>query len=108
MSVLKSLTAYQMYRRLVQERVSRPYVLKFLLKEKSFPRSFFHSLLEVKSCLKELPRHKKLITELNEVGKKVLRADQAILEQEELHQFIDELQLGLAELNQEISRNYFL
>lgn len=108
MSVLKSLTAYQMYRRLVQERVSRPYVLKFLLKEKTFPRSFFHSLLEVKTCLKELPRHKKLIVELNEVGKKVLRADQAILEQEELHQFIDELQLGLAELNQEITRNYFL
>ena len=107
MSVLKSLTAYQMYRRLVQERVSRPYVLKFLLKEKTFPRSFFHSLLEVKSCLQSLPRHKKLITLLNEVGKKVLRADQAILEQDELHQFIDELQLGLAELNQEISQNYF-
>lgn len=107
MSVLKSLTAYQMYRRTVQERVNRPFVLKFLLKEKAFPRSFFHALLEVKSCLQHLPRNEELITKLNEVGKKVLRADQAILKQEELHLFIDELQMGLAELNQGITQNYF-
>ena len=48
-----------------------------------------------------------LITQLNEVGKMVLRADQAILEQDDLHNFIDELQLGLAGLNQEITQNYF-
>lgn len=108
MSVLKSLTGYQMYRRTVQERVSRPYVLKFLLKEKTFPRSFFHALLEVKSCFQKLPRNKALISQLNELGKLVLRVDQAILEQDELHLFIDELQLGLAGLNQVIAKNYFL
>lgn len=107
MSVLKSLTGYQMYRRTVQERVSRPYVLKFLLKDKQFPRSFFHALLEVKACLQNLPRNEEAITLLNEVGKKVLRADQAILKQDELHKFIDELQLGLADLHQMISKTYF-
>ena len=107
MSVLKSLTGYQMYRRTVQERVSRPYVLKFLLKDKQFPRSFFHALLEVKACLQNLPRNEKPITLLNEIGKKVLRADQAILKQDELHSFIDELQLGLAELNSLITKTYF-
>ncbi|MCW8889311.1 MAG: alpha-E domain-containing protein [Sedimenticola sp.] len=107
MSVLKSLTAYQMYRRTIQVRVRRKDVLKFLLKDKEFPRSFFHNLLEVKSCLLDLPRSEEAITELNEVGKKVLRADQAILQQDELHQFIDELQLGLAQINQAITRTYF-
>ena len=107
MSVLKSLTGYQMYRRTIQERIRRPDVLKFLLKDKTFPRSFYHALLEVKSCLKHLPRNNALITTLNEVGKKVLRADQAILKQDELHKFIDELQLGLAELHNEITHNYF-
>ena len=107
MSVLKSLTGYQMYRRTIQERVSRPYVLKFLLKDKSFPRSFFHALLEVKSCLQKLPRNKALVSQLNEVGKMVLRADQAILAQDDLHLFIDELQLGLADLNSKITLNYF-
>jgi uncharacterized alpha-E superfamily protein len=107
MSVLKSLTAYQMYRRTIQVRVRRKDVLKFLLKDKSFPRSFYHTLLEVKSCLRELPRNEEAIAKLNEVGKKVLRADQAILQQDELHRFIDELQLGLAELSQAITRIYF-
>ena len=107
MSVLKSLTGYQMYRRTVQERVSRPYVLKFLLKEKQFPRSFFHALLEVKFCLQNLPRNEKPVALLNEIGKKVLRADQAILKQDELHRFIDELQLGLADLNSLITLTYF-
>lgn len=107
MSVLKSLTGYQMYRRTVQERVSRPFVLKFLLKQKQFPRSFYHALLEVKSCLNNLKRNDEAIHILNEVGKKVLRADQAILKQEELHRFIDELQVGLADLNAVISNTYF-
>ena len=108
MSVLKSLTAYQMYRRAIQERVNRPDVLKFLLKDKTFPRSFYHALLEVKSCLKHLPRNSSLIIELNDIGKKVLRVDQAILKQDELHKFIDELQLGLAQLHGHISDSYFL
>jgi uncharacterized alpha-E superfamily protein len=107
MSVLKSMTAYQMYRRTFQVRVRRPDVLKFLLKEKRFPRSFFHALLEVKGCLQNLPRNEEAVVLLNEVGKKVLRADQAILVQDELHQFIDELQLGMANLNQAITRIYF-
>jgi uncharacterized alpha-E superfamily protein len=107
MSVLKSITGYHMYRRAIQERVSRPFVLKFLLKEKRFPRSFYHALLEVKSCLKHLKRSEKAIITLNEVGKKVLRADQAILKQGELHKFIDELQMGLADLHSIISKTYF-
>jgi len=107
MSVLKSLTGYQMYRRTFQVRIRRQDVLKFLLKNKQFPRSFFHTLLEVKNCLKHMPRNEESIVLLNEVGKKVLRADQAILKQDELHRFIDELQLGLADLNQVITRTYF-
>ena len=106
-SLLKSLTGYQMYRRSVQSRVNRPEVLKFLLKNKQFPRSFYHSLLEVKFCLKRLPRNTEPIDRLNEVGKHVLRADQAILKQEELHQFIDELQLGLGQLSGIIMTTYF-
>jgi len=106
-SVLKSLTGYQMYRRSVQERVTRTDVLKFLLKNKQFPRSFYHALLEVKYCLRRLSRHEEAIGVLTEVGKKVLRADQAILKQDELHQFIDELQLGLGELHNVIYSTWF-
>ena len=108
MSVLKSLTAYQMYRRTAQERVNRSDVLKFLLKDKNFPRSFLHALLEVKYCLMHLPRNELLIKEVNNIAKKVLRVNQALLKQDGLNKFLDKLQKGLAGLNTGISKNYFL
>lgn len=45
MSVLKSLTAYQMYRRLVRSRVAGVDVVRFLLQEERFPRA-------LQACLK--------------------------------------------------------
>lgn len=108
MSVLKSLTAYQMYRRTIQVRVSRPDVLEFLLKEQRFPRSFYHALGEVESCLKDLPNGDQPLQLLAALQKKVLAAKPARLKQEKLHKFIDELQLGLGHLHNAIDKAYFL
>lgn len=107
MSVLKSLTAYQMYRRRVQVRVSRPYVLKFILKDRDFPRSFYHTLCEVESCLEHLPRHEASIKMLHALQKTVLDADPAVLKQNDLHVFIDDLQLKLNDIHTVIFETYF-
>jgi uncharacterized alpha-E superfamily protein len=107
MSVLKSLSAYQMYRLKTQERVSRHYVLQFLLKEKQFPRSFYHTLLEVKGCLNNLSRNKDSLLTLNKMVNKVKDVDPSSLLQNDLHLFIDELQVGIANLNEVISTTYF-
>jgi uncharacterized alpha-E superfamily protein len=47
MSVLKSLSGYQAYRRIMQVNVRRPEVLRFLFQEKNFPRAFYHAICEV-------------------------------------------------------------
>lgn len=107
MSVLKSLTGYQMYRRTIQIRVRRPDVLKFLFKEKKFPRAFYHALCEVEACLKALPRHKDIIKQLHVLQKIVLDADPALLKQTELHEFIDVLQLNLMQIHTAITETYF-
>jgi uncharacterized alpha-E superfamily protein len=107
MSVLKSLSAYQMYRLKTQERVSRHYVLQFLLKEKQFPRSFYHTLLEVKGCLNNLSRNKDSLITLNKMVNIVKDVDPSSLLQNDLHLFIDELQVGIANLNEVISTTYF-
>lgn len=107
MSVLKSLTAYQMYRRSVQVRVSRPYVLRFILKDRNFPRAVSHTLGEVEACLANLPRNKELKKQLGELHQYVLDADPATLKQNELHKFIDDLQLKLIELHSAIAETYF-
>jgi len=107
MSVLKSLTAYQMYRRQVQARVRRPDVLKFLLQETRFPRAFAHTLGEAQSCLEHLPGHERPMKTLKRLQRKVLRAKPDTLQQDELHEFIDELQIELGKLHSEISGTYF-
>ena len=108
MSVLKSLTAYQMYRRIIQVRVRRPDVLKFLLQESRFPRAFYHTVCEVESCLVNMPGNQDSIKHVNDLQKSVLTAKPDRLKQDELHKFLDKLQLGLGKLHNCISQTYFL
>ena len=107
MSVLKSLTAYQMYRRAVQVRVRRPDVLRFLFQERRFPRSFYHTVCEAETCLENLPHNEKPRKAVTRVKNKVMRAKPESLSQTELHEFIDQLQLGLARVHDAIAESYF-
>jgi uncharacterized alpha-E superfamily protein len=107
MSVLKSLTAYQMYRRAVQVRVRRPDVLRFLFQERRFPRAFYHTVCEAETCLHALPHNEKPRRAVSRVKNKVMRAKPDSLSQIELHEFIDQLQLGLARVHDAIAASYF-
>lgn len=106
-SVLKSLTAYQMYRREMQQRIRREDVLKFLLQQENFPRSFYHALCQVYACLSRLPRNEKILQLLAKLQKKLLLAKLEEFNQEKLHDFIDELQVCVIRVNDSISKTYF-
>jgi uncharacterized alpha-E superfamily protein len=108
MSVLKSLSGYQMYRRAMRTPVRRPEVLKFLFKERLFPRAFYHTMMEVDSCLRVLPRRDVPITRLAALRSLVTAARPEAMSQEELHHFIDQLEQGLIVVNNTISDTYFL
>jgi len=107
MSVLKSLTAYQMYRRGMQLRIRRPDVLKFLLQEKRFPRALSHTLNEAESCLKDLSHNEKPLKLLTRLQRKLHNAKPDGLDQAKLHAFIDEMQLGLIDITDSIKAAYF-
>jgi len=107
MSVLKSLTGYQMYRRIIQVRVRRSDVLQFLLQERKFPRAVYHTLCEVELCLENLPSHEENVKDIKQLQKFVLGANPHKLKQEELHQFIDKLQAGLITIHNDITNSYF-
>lgn len=108
MSVLKSLSAYQMYRRAMQVRVRRPDVLKFLFKERLFPRAFYHTVCEVESCLRSLPRSDRAIQRVDQIKALVTGSRPEAMSQAELHGFIDALEQQLSELHGAISASYFL
>lgn len=107
MGVLKSMSAYQMYRQKMRLRINRPDVLKFLLLESRFPRSLSHALEQVKTLLEQLPRHDSAVESVGTLQSKLLGASPQSLKQESLHEFIDEMQLGLINISEEISESYF-
>ncbi len=107
MSVLKSLTAYQMYRRHVRLRVNGPSVLKYLLQDDEFPRSVYFSLSRNESLLKQLPNHKLPLTQLNKLKRKIVTANVRQLSEHGLHEFVDEIQLGLSTLHDSYGETYF-
>lgn len=108
MSVLKSLTAYQMYRRSVQSRVRRGDVLRFLFKHPSFPRSVTHVLNAIEGSLARLPQNEAPILALKRLKRRVLDTEMDQYSPEELHRFIDQLQQGLGEFHTEVAERYFL
>lgn len=106
-SVLKSLSGYQMYRRKMQVNVQRAETLQFLLQERTFPRSFAHTVGEVENCLGNLPRYQQPLKIARQLLKMANSAKPEQLAQDQLHKFIDELQLGLNELHNAIYTTYF-
>nr|WP_300310253.1 alpha-E domain-containing protein [Halomonas sp.] len=109
MSVLKSLTAYQMYRQHVRLRVRATDVLTFLLQDRNLPRSVTRSLWDASKALMSLPRHERALAAVTQVRADVAEADVGglVRSPERLHDFINDLQIGLGDLHDAISRTYF-
>lgn len=107
MSVLKTMSAYQMYRRHMRLRVSRKDVLSFLFHEEKFPRSLSHALQQVEFCLAALPNSKSAIELVKALKDQLLIGQPQMLEQQMLHEFIDMLQQGINDIHNETSEIYF-
>ena len=106
-SVLKSLNAFQAYRQQGLIGINGGSILDYLLHNSEFPRSIKHCLEEVGGCLSaihkpHLPRRQlnKLIKELESVNTKRLKRSG-------LHRFVDQFQVGVAQLHSAITDTYF-
>jgi len=108
MSVLYSLTAYQMYRRRMQARVRRAQVLRFLLQETVFPRSYHHCLTSVESDLIRLPRNDAALRSTLRARRLVQEADTQKLSGSSLATLLEALQGAAAQIHCAIEETYFL
>jgi uncharacterized alpha-E superfamily protein len=107
MSVLKSLSAYQMYRQRVRLRVSGPDVLKFLLQDPLFPRALYFCLSELELYFRELPKNTALLQSVAHLKENVTSAQVPNLSNSGLHDFMDELQVGLGDIHEQLHAAYF-
>ncbi|MCF7983548.1 MAG: alpha-E domain-containing protein [Thiohalocapsa sp.] len=106
-SVLKSMTAYQMYRRSEQIRVQRTPVLRFIFQSPLFPRSVRYCCRHASLSLERLPRHEASLRVANRLSRSLDGADLERLTQGDLHAFVDDLQLGIGDLHAEIAGTWF-
>ncbi len=108
MNVLRSQSAYQMYRQHVRERVNAEDVVRFLLQNEEFPRSAAHNLTTVKKILPRLPNSGRVRRRVDEARAMVGRADAADLLHGGLFEYLDGLQTALGRLHAAVARTWFL
>jgi uncharacterized alpha-E superfamily protein len=106
-SVLRSMSGYQIYRRHVAIRVSRPDVLDFLFHNSLFPRSFLHCIEAVDQCIDSLENTGPALRSIRALKRQLRDTNVGELSQAELHEFIDRLQLGIIGLHGALAEAYF-
>lgn len=107
MSMLESLSAYQMYRQSMQTSINRRDVLTFLLNKKEFPRSLMYCIDNIAFNLVCLPNHKKPNRVLKHIEKVINNAPIEEMDDNVLHAFVDRLQIELGRLHNAIAATYF-
>jgi uncharacterized alpha-E superfamily protein len=107
MSVLKSLSGYEMYRLCKRTRVARTDVLEFVVRGDQFPRACFFCLKQIEQCLSALPRGAGVLDVLAGVMGFLGDAQLGILDQAGLHELIDRLQLHINGVHVGIAQTYF-
>lgn len=108
MSVLRSLAAYQMYRRHVRARVGAARVMRFLLQDRDFPRSVVFCLSSIAQTLSKLPPNRNVERALERIRGVVVDADIETLVESGWHELLDEIQIGLGKVHEAVEKAYFV
>ena len=109
MGVLKSLSAYQMYRQQMRNRVRGPDVVAFILKDPLFPRSINRCLMDLHRNMYGLPRNDEACAVVTALQNRLESVDAGWLagSADDLHRFVDDLQVGIGEIHDSIKSTWF-
>jgi uncharacterized alpha-E superfamily protein len=107
MSVLRSLSGYEMYRLSRRTRVCRTAALEFVLRDEQFPRACLPCLKQIERCLLALPRSAGVLDALAGACRFLIEADLGSLDQSGLHELIDHLQQYVSGVHDSIAGTYF-
>ncbi|TVR95346.1 MAG: alpha-E domain-containing protein [Wenzhouxiangellaceae bacterium] len=108
MSVLKSLTGYQMYRRHVRLRVNGSDVLRFLLRNDQFPRSVMFCLRALEALIEGLPgEDDQALRAITRLQRTLNETKLVGLRGEPLGKLMDKLQIELADTHEAVRQTWF-
>lgn len=107
MNILRSLSGYQAYRQNVANRVGGEGVVRFMLQDDEFPRAVNYCLDEINRNLDHLPNHDDVQMAVVRVKRITSEANVFHLLEHGLLEFIDELQISIADVHDELSLTWF-
>lgn len=108
MNVLRSLSGYQIYRQHVKDRVNGEDVVIFLLRDSRFPRSVGYSVNKLSVSFRQLPRFEKVVSATAKLQRSIKNAKVEKLIVKGLPEFIDKLQLQIADIHLRMNETWFI
>ena len=106
-SMLRNLSAQGAYRDEAKGEIERGSVLKFLFKNKGFPRSINNCLIEIDKSVAVLPNNRLLKEEVSKVIEKIMSSRVENYDDDKLHDFLDNLQNKIFNLDSRIHKSWF-
>jgi len=106
MSVLRSLSALQMYHRATRRPVEGTATLRFLLLDDAFPRSFTCCLNDVVESLRRLPHPDVVLLSCDEARRLLAAVEMDELDGDDLHELADRLQVGIGAIPDRVISTY--
>ncbi|MGB5179913.1 MAG: alpha-E domain-containing protein [Gammaproteobacteria bacterium] len=106
-SMLRALSAYQMYRKDIRLGVHCEDVVSYLLQNDCLPRSVAHCLDQVEECIGDLPHHEDMLKPVREVRRRVSRIKPEKLDAVSLHTEVDRLQVGISAIHNKLGETWF-
>lgn len=106
-NLLQALSALGAYRRKVGPMLESNPVVEFMFKEPTLPRSVCYCLKGLREGLKPLRKNAEAVRLVERSSRKLSRFDPEKMTREQLHQFIDQFQGQLIDINDAITRAWF-
>lgn len=106
-SLLRTMSAYQMYRLTMKHGVTGTEVVRFLLHDETFPRAVHHCLDRIVEALRVLPHNRELVKEVRTVVRGLQQHNRAATNPPKLHKYLDRLQIRIARVHDAITQTYF-
>lgn len=107
MNVLRCLSGYQSYRQKIRSTVSGEEVVRFLLQDQEFPRAIGYCLHDLEFYLNMLPKNEEVLRAVARVRKVTTEVSISKLLRRGLLDFIDELQISIADIHDALSDTWF-
>lgn len=106
-AVLRSLSGYQMYRQYVRRRVESADVLRYLLKDREFPRAIRYCSDELQGAFGQLPHPDQAVRAAAQLGAEMDRVRPGRMSIDEVRELVDQLQAQLAGLHDAVATTWF-